>query len=119
MSLGGFPNDVIDASIKTVDDMFGVRLSRLQFVTALFALSFFSYFQSHRLPVLQNVVFSASDYVVVSSVFFCVYLLLNRKRLHGVTVLFTLIGASAGNIKPLRSNFLFASIAAIASLLKV
>ena len=28
MSLGGFPNDVIDASIKTVDDMFGVRLSR-------------------------------------------------------------------------------------------
>jgi hypothetical protein len=113
-----FDFDVVDSCIAALDDIFGVKISRRGFVATVTLLAIVSYTNSHLLPFVQDRVYMASDYVVGASALFCVYLFQVRRQLRNHTLLAVVIGAAAGNVKPLRSNILFASIAAVVSILK-
>lgn len=110
--------DVIDSCIAALDDIAGVDISRGQFVATVILLAIASYTSSHMLPFIQDRVYMASDYVVAASALFCVYLFYVRRQLRDHTLLAVVVGAAFGNVKPLRSNVLFASIAAVMSILK-
>ena len=108
---------VIDESTAALADTFGISLSRNEFVFALVVLSLYTYTNSHLFPLVQNVVYNASDNVILLSTMFMLYLLTNQERVHKNTKLFALLGIAAGNIKPLRSNIVVSTVAAFFSLL--
>lgn len=109
--------EIINSCLSAVYDLTGVRLSRMMFVALWSTMYIYTYMNSHLFPFLQDIIYTAPDRVIFVSALFLVYIFSKRDTVDDGTILSIVLGFALGNIKPLRSNIIVATISSILSLL--